>query len=483
MNQGMDKIVLLDACRREMFRQPVFRLIEAQHKVSHFYHENPIQRDLFAEYEAIAAWGIVTTCYSGIEQTMKCLLKMRSAFNEKKHRHHDIGKLFDELAREEQEVLGVSYRIYRSLHDYIPPETIVRFLEAIDEGYNTWRYFLLEGEMPPSTHPGAMLEIWSALADILKAKVFTNHGLYSVEKRIRHNLNENTLQDAWVAHVDADVGQREIDDINRWMQTSHNNVTMNAYIDFIYQHAERRLHLIEVLPSTKELLSTMVGIVKEKRFDNDFDHFIRRAQMGNIVWNPHTGLFENTSRTEEIKIKLIESDHSYFEESTLGPSVKADFVELVPDYIEDFIFEPRVDGEIADDDWSTEDEDWKARLKYYEERKARIREYEGGIECEGYRCHISGMELVIVLYDSREWIVYRYHNEEIPGVPHYCKRFSGRGRSIREKIRAIEHWRRTEKKQFETFRNSVWKRRGKEKKKHLRGNLDTDSSRDSSKRS
>ena len=49
------------------------------------------------------------------------------------------------------------------LHDYIPPETADCFLDAIDSGYPTWRYFLLEGEMPPSTHPGAMLEIWSAL--------------------------------------------------------------------------------------------------------------------------------------------------------------------------------------------------------------------------------------------------------------------------------------------------------------------------------
>jgi len=509
MKYDKDRIKPLDSYRREKFIGSAPRLIEAQHKQSRSYHEHPIQRDMFAEYDAIAAWGIVTSCYSGIEQAMKCLLQMRDAYIDKSlckacykrvqgkgseecrnvkkcgykkhyeelfqaqsdfahslddrrnHRHHDIGKLFRALACEEQDVLRVSYGTYRSLHDYIPPETADCFLDAIDSGYPTWRYFLLEGEMPPSTHPGAMLEIWAALCDILGARVFTNHGLNSVEKRIGHNLSQNALQDAWVAHIDADIGQREIDDINHWIKTRHSNVAMNAYIDFFNQHTERSLHLIEVLPSTRALLNSMVGIVKEKRFDNDIDHFLRRAQMGDIAWNPDTRLFEKISRTKEIEIKVIESDHSYFEDAILGPSVKVDFVESVPDCIQDFIFELRTEGEIVNDNWSIENARWNARLEFFEERKARIREYDGGIECEGYRCFIDGMELVIILYDSKEWIIYRYHNKNIPGVPHHCKNVKGKVRSIRESIRAIEHWRRTEKKAFETLRNSVWRRRGK----------------------
>ena len=144
--------------------------------------------------------------------------------------------------------------------------------------------------------------------------------------------------------------------------------------------------------------------------------------------------------------------------------MKADIIESVPDYIEDFIFEPRVEGECTDDDWDVEDEELKARIEcninYYGERKAEIREYEGGIECEGYRCYVNRTELVIILYASREWIVYRYHNEDVPGVPFYCKRINGEARSIREAIKAIEQWRRTKKKEFEALRNSVWNRRG-----------------------
>ena len=231
--------------------------------------------------------------------------------------------------------------------------------------------------------------------------------------------------------------------MNRWRQ-SHKNIVINAYIDLFFRHAEGRLDFIEVLPSTREVLNTIVEISKETFVDSDISHFLDRAQIGEIVWNPDENFFEKVSRSEEIKIKFIESECSYVED-LLGHSVKAEFIESVPDYIEDFIFEPLVEGEFVDDDWSVEDEVWKARIEYYEERKAETREYEGGIGCEGYRCSINGTRLVIVLYDSKEWIVYRYHNDSVPGIPHHCKHISGRIRSLREAIRAIEHWRRTEK--------------------------------------
>ena len=465
MSDGMKKIQPLDSLGKEEFFRPASRLIEAQNKQYRSYHERPIQRDMFADYDAIAAWGTVTCCYSGIEQAMKCLLQLRGAFKRKKHWHHCIGKLFRELASEEQDVLRVSYAIYRSLHDYIPLETVDCFLNAIDDGYNTWRYFLLMGEMPPTTHPGAMLEIWSALTDILLARVFTNHGLNSVNRRVSHFLYEKFIQ-AWDVHINTDIGQREIDDMNRWRQ-SHKNIVINAYIDLFFRHAEGRLDLIEVLPSTREVLNTMVEISKETFVDNDISHFLDRAQIGEIVWHPDENFFEKISRSEEIKIKFIESECSYVED-LLGHSVKAEFIESVPDYIEDFILEPRVEGKFVDDDWSVENEVWKARIEYYEERKAETREYEGGNWCEGYRCNINGTALVIVLYDSKEWIVYRYHNESVPGIPHHCKHINGRVRSLREAIRAIEHWRRTEKEEFEAFRKSVWNRRGKRRSRAKR---------------
>ena len=337
MENGMDRITLLDEDRRDKFTRPVARIGEAQRLQSRLYHDRPVQRDMFAEYDGIAAWGTVTACYLGIEQAMKCLLQMRDAYVEKKHKHHKIGKLFHELAEEEREILHESYRIYRSLHDYIPPETVADFLEAIDAGYTSWRYFLLDGHMPPTTHPGAMIEIWSALCGILSARVFTNHGLYSVEKRIVHHL-KNADQDARSAWLSMTDGRRELEDIGRWRQQSHYKTIINAYIDLFFQHAERNLDRIETLPSTKQLLKAMVGIVEKDWFDNDFAYFLDRARKGEIVWRPDARVFDRTARAEEIARALIESERADVSELFLDASVKATRVEPVPDHIADFIF-------------------------------------------------------------------------------------------------------------------------------------------------
>ena len=460
----MNKIMPLDSLGKEKFFGPAGRLIEAQHKQYRSYHEHPIQRDMVAEYDAIAAWGTVTCCYSGIEQSMKCLLKMRNSFERSRHFHHNIGQLFKDLADEEKDVLRKSYSIFRSLHDYIEPETVDRFLEDIDKGYQKWRYFLLDGNMPPTTHAGAMLEIWSSLRDIMLARVFTNHGLYSVEQRIEFNLQPDPLREALVDHFSTGIGQREMEDINRWRRESNQNVPLNAYADLIYHHAESALDLIEVLPSTREVLHTMVGIVQDEWVDNDFDYFLRRAQTEKIAWNPDKSRFESISHPDNIKIKWIEPKNNgmrnYIENYILDSSIKCEFVESAPTYIEDFIFEPRVKSEIVDEDWSVEDEAERAREKI-EKRQAKIREYEGRNECEGYTCHIYRTELIIILYDSKEWVVYRYNNDNVPGVPGNCKEFVGQFRSIREAIKAIEHWRRTEKKEFEACREHLWNRRGK----------------------
>lgn len=468
MENDMDKITLLDEGRRGKFTRPVDRICAARRIQSRLYHASPIQRDAFAEYDGIAAWGPVTACYSGIEQAMKCLLMMRDIDYEKLPEQHKIGKLFHELAEEEQDVLHESYRIYRSLHDYIPLETVASFLESIDDGhtrkpgskpqagYTTWRYFLLEGNMPPTTHAGAMLDIWSALCGILSAKVFTNHGLYSVDKRIAHHL-KNADQDAWSAWVSMTDGRREMEDIIRWRKQRHYKAIINAYIDLFFQHAERNLERIEALPSTKQFLNTMVGIVEDKWFDNDFAYFLCRAQKGEIIWTPDTREFEKTARAEEIAITLIESERSDVSEFFLDASVKATRVESAPDYIADFIFARR----FVDDDWSHEEGDWEASIEDYGQRLEEIEEVEGGSKCEGYRCRINGIELIIVLYDSKEWVVYRYENRDVPGIPYHCKRISGNFRSIREAIKTIEQWRRTEKGEFELLRTTAWNRRGK----------------------
>ena len=304
MHDLLNDIKPLEPRRKKTFLRPAHRIIAARKRLHRYYHEHPIEQDFFAEAEAIAAWSTVTCSYSGIEQAMKCLLQMQGTYIDKPrykggHRDHDIGKLFKDLAPEDQEVLRVSYVTYRSLHNYIPLETVDCFLDGIDEGYPTWRYFLLEGSKkggwPPTTHPGAMLEIWSALTDILQAKVFTNHGLHTLKRRIEFDLEKKAKQSAWFKHINAGIGEREIMDMNRWFQ-SHDNVKINAFADLFYRHANDTLDLINALPTTLQVLCTMVDIVQQRKNDNDFSYFLHRAQTSRIVWNPNDNCFETASR-------------------------------------------------------------------------------------------------------------------------------------------------------------------------------------------
>ena len=238
---------------------------------------------------------------------MKCLLQMQETYVDNPlssggHRHHFIGKLFKELASDEQDVLRVSYAIYRSLHDYILPETVDCFLEAIDDGYPTWRYFLLEGSKAdgwPKTHPGAMLEIWFALTDILRVRVFTNHGLYTVKQRIDYYLRDLHIDAVRQAGYQANLEQ--INNIIRWQQ-SNSFVDINVYSYLFYCHKSGQPLLIEAQPSTlpEELtalpvLSTFVGNVEQHKTDNNISHFLHRAKTSRIVWNPRQERFETVS--------------------------------------------------------------------------------------------------------------------------------------------------------------------------------------------
>ena len=301
MNNAIDRIEPLDSDQKQRFLHSAFRLISAQEELHRFYHGHPVYPDIFVETEAVSAWKIITLSYSGIEQTMKCLLKMQDAFIDRPHRrggdrHHDIGKLFRRLTSDEQRILHVSYTSYRSLHDYIPLQTVDSFLEAIDDGYQKWRYFLLDGDRPPTTHCGAMLEVWSSLSDILKAKVFTKHGLCTVERRIYDLLDQWVVRDAWDEHTHPYACKCEIEDVNRWIQSYDNNF-INACADLFHHHANDAIHLLEVSPSILPVLRTGVDIAeRHKNSDQDFAYFLQRIKANNLTWNPLENRFENVSQ-------------------------------------------------------------------------------------------------------------------------------------------------------------------------------------------
>ena len=288
MHYKLDNIRQLDTSQRKIFLNPTNRIIRARMLTHDRYHEHSVQRDIIAEFEALVAWEAITCSYSGIEQAMKCLLKMRGTYIDKEkrhggHRHHYIGQLFTALAPEEQDVLRRSYAIYRSLHYYIPPKTADTFLDAIDSGYETWRYFLLEGKRPPTTHAGAMLEIWSALTDILQAKVFTNHGLYTVKDRLDRHLQNRQSRAFREDGANSNYWPAMVKEIE-----NHRRVLINYYCDLIYRTTKHG----DFQEYERATWLALLDGSNEDDTDNDYRYFLERAQTTGIIWNEGENQFE-----------------------------------------------------------------------------------------------------------------------------------------------------------------------------------------------
>ena len=293
MSDPMANIKPIAGEQRNGFRRPAHRLINTGELVHRYYHSIPSQQDLFAEQDAINAWPTVTACYSGIEQAIKFLLKIEGNLNAGRDgdEHHRIGTLFQKLAEEQRQVIRKSYRIYQSLHDYIGPKTADDFLGEIDKGYSRWRYFLLEGRKPPTTHYGAMLEVWSALANIIQARVFTNHGLYHCARRFDKYLKD-CVHEAWQQHADPETGatKETAADLNRWQKSS--SCLLNSWTKILRCHAASANEL-DVLPLTKDILLASIGRAKKRaQSDQDFAYFLERAERSGIIWNNLTKRFE-----------------------------------------------------------------------------------------------------------------------------------------------------------------------------------------------
>ncbi len=284
--------------QNDEFLRPFARIYAAWSLENQRYQENPPQLDLFSESTAVAVWSIVTCCYSGIEQAMKCLLQMRGTYKGR-HRHHNVGELFKVLASDEQDIVRNSYAIYRSLREYIPPETADDFLDAIDSGYPTWRYFLLEGndqsKWPPTTHPGAMLEIWFTLCQIMRTKRGSDLEITTVNQDIEKHLWDSLFRNAYFECIpflerhmrDGEgIGRAELSELSGWLNGYENNI--DAFSDLIFADAKGGVEYAykDLRPTTHVILSTFLnnaeGYQSYRR--EEVKYFIRRAKETRIRW-------------------------------------------------------------------------------------------------------------------------------------------------------------------------------------------------------
>ena len=259
-------------------------------------NEFPIQRDFFAESEAIACWPFVVSSYHLMEQSFKCLLQLRGIEHARQgfKGHWIYEELFEKFSDNDKTAIRASYRAYRSLHNYIPPATSDNFLSSIGKAYNNWRYFLLEGGEVPTTHLGAMIEIASVATDLLCADVFTDHGVQTIDRRVRFSIDRWLRQRAWfkcLADPSLDIGKVEIKDLNNWL-SGYSNI-IDAFADLLRIDHAQSLESIAILPSTREILKQAVRIARDDN-DQDMQHFLRRAESCQrpLIWNATEGVFQ-----------------------------------------------------------------------------------------------------------------------------------------------------------------------------------------------
>ena len=292
----------LDSGRKSHFIRPASRINQAYRQTHDLYHERTYPPDFLADYETVREWIFITASYSGIEQAMKCLLQMRGI---KYGKIHDLYALFQKMVAEEQNPVRRSYKIYQSLHDYIPPTTADDFLKIIDNGYGRWRYYLLEGKPPPKNHTGVTLDIWGALTCIIQARVFADHGLRTVKDRISDHLaNRQSAafrKDAWANPPNTSHWQALSNLLNS------RPIRINYYADLIWRNTHNKpIQQHEIGALAPALLQQHETSDKEPSdIDNDYRQFLDSAGRYRIQWDPRQDRFVHTDNAQDPPVPAV----------------------------------------------------------------------------------------------------------------------------------------------------------------------------------
>ncbi len=293
----------------DKYQWPVARVIEAVRMTNERWNQSPdIQRDLIAEYEALQAWFWIPSCYSLVEQAIKllwatrndipvddvrCELRDRLRLHSKPlSQSHNLSFIFELLPSADQSRIDSAYRAFQRLHHHIPIETANEFLEQMGDGYTNWRYLLLEGaSIMPRTDIGAMLEIASACAAILQNEHYTDHGFFTVDRRVNQELHHavfEVVQDQLgelQSRRGFEGGEFKAEFDRQW---NHISDSIRKYPDLVYSTlsgAPRRLTHEELL--VEEEVKTVCDKLRIVDFKNIRQFFFNKTSLANSKVDHH----------------------------------------------------------------------------------------------------------------------------------------------------------------------------------------------------
>ena len=148
------------------------------------------RRDMFAIVDMATHWPVVTPLYSGLEQALKVLaahnlgIPVEVATGPGKIlRIHHLGKCWDHISPEAKEILEDHWEQFTSLHSYLVEgdqakaevATAREFLWHLSgkgergDGYESWRYSLIEMQELPRVSVEGMLQLWDSVLEVYVA--------------------------------------------------------------------------------------------------------------------------------------------------------------------------------------------------------------------------------------------------------------------------------------------------------------------------
>lgn len=198
----------------------------------------PVQRDLFAEFEALQCWRYALQLYNGIEIAFKHLCMLADPSLDPKEFGHKLTRAFDAMPLRDREHIEEHFAQYLSLlcgyrlggQEITTAREFVRHVSDTDPGIGSiqWRYMPLEGmEGLPQLDLWGMLEIWQAAA----CRIMQHHKPSS--PRCGSSPGQQitmSLARLMPPEVHPTVSA---DDLNEWIDRMHLGSSLAAYVDVL----------------------------------------------------------------------------------------------------------------------------------------------------------------------------------------------------------------------------------------------------------
>ena len=313
---------------REEKVEKVQRLLTAYRKTKEMSEREPVTWELHPGTDIARRWTVVTSAYSGLEQTLKYLIAEEKAYTirelvdlagqinenaddkERKkypYRTHNLKWLFSRLREPTQEVVREYFRRFQSLHSYIGIETVDQFLEEVSgpggTGYERWRYTLIEDRQLPRNSPEALVAIWGTCVAIAEERVWELRRVRMPDEKLAWELSQELESFMLNVSIDRQNAGEPFQDIapeiRAWLWKGGH--PLNAFAEVLWSYSKYgsygAANVSDWLSDTIKRWATNILTNPAVAGLTSLRAFVERAQGhmqkgASIRWNPKAKRFE-----------------------------------------------------------------------------------------------------------------------------------------------------------------------------------------------